>query len=57
VAARQIVGLGEPVMRGMAQAEDAARRSLSPGEMRDVRLRYSMDWDGWGRPAPERQPL
>ena len=53
----QIVGLGETVMRGMARAEDVARRSLSPGEIRDVQLRYSMDWDGWTRPAPERQRL
>lgn len=44
-------------MRGMAQAEDAARRSLPPGTIRAVRLRYAMDWDEWGRPAPERQPL
>lgn len=53
----QIVGLGETVKRKMAGAEDSARRSLSPGEIRDVRLRYSMDWDGWDRPAPERQRL
>ena len=53
----QIVGLGESVKRGMAGAEDAARRSLSPGDIRDVRLRYSMDWDGWALPAPERQRL
>jgi hypothetical protein len=53
----QIIGVGETVMRGMAGAEDAARRSLSPGDMRDVRLRYSMDWDGWALPAPERQRL
>lgn len=53
----QIVGLGQTVMRQMAQAEGSARRSLSPGDIRDVRLRYSMDWDDWGRPAPERQRL
>jgi hypothetical protein len=53
----QIVGLGETVKRGMTGAEDAARRSLSPGDIRDVRLRYSMDWDGWALPAPERQRL
>jgi hypothetical protein len=53
----QVVGLGESVKRGMASAEDAARRSLSPGDIRDVRLRYSMDWDGWSLPAPERQRL
>ncbi len=53
----QIVGLGESVKRGMAGAEDVARRSLTPGDIRDVRLRYSMDWDGWTLPAPERQRL
>ena len=53
----QVVGLGESVKRGMAGAEDVARRSLSPGDIRDVRLRYSMDWDGWTLPAPERQRL
>jgi hypothetical protein len=50
----QIVDLGEAVKRGMAGAEDAARRSLSPGSIRDVRLRYSMDWDGWNRTPPDR---
>jgi hypothetical protein len=53
----QIIGLGETVVRAMAGAEDAARRSLSPGDVREVRLRYSMDWDGWTLPAPERQRL
>jgi len=53
----QIVGAGESVKRAMAGAEDAARRSLAPGDIRDVRLRYSMDWDGWALPAPERQRL
>jgi hypothetical protein len=53
----QIVGLGETVKRGMAGAEESARRSLSPGDIRDVRLRHSMDWDGWALPAPERQRL
>jgi hypothetical protein len=50
----QIVGSGETVKRGMAGAEQAARRSLSPGTIRDVRLRYSMDWDGWDRTPPDR---
>ncbi len=53
----QILGAGEGVMRGMSGAEEAARRSLTPGDIRDVRLRYSMDWDGWSLPAPERQRL
>jgi len=37
----QIVGLGETVKRGMAGAEESARRSLSPGDIRDVRLRQT----------------
>ncbi len=53
----QIIGLGETVKRGMAAADDVARRALSPGDIREVERRYSMDWDGWTLPAPERQPL
>jgi hypothetical protein len=41
----QIVDLGEPIMAGMIAAEDVARPSLSPGEMREIRGRYTMDWD------------
>jgi hypothetical protein len=48
----QIVSAGSDVTRSMVTAEDAARRSLLPGSIRDIRRRYSMDWDGWGRPAP-----
>jgi hypothetical protein len=50
----QVVSQGETVKRGMAGAEEAARRSLSPGEIRDVRLRHSMDWEGWTRTPPDR---
>ena len=50
----QIVDLGEPVNSGMAAAEDAARRTLSPGEIREIRLQHRMDWDGWGRTSPKR---
>jgi len=53
----QIVGEGEAIKQAMASAEDVARQELLPGSIRDVRRRYSMDWDGWDRPAPEPQPL
>jgi hypothetical protein len=52
----QIVGAGKDVIRGMAAAEDVARRSLSPGDIRNVQLRYSMVWDGWDLPEPRLQP-
>jgi hypothetical protein len=48
----QVVSAGSDVNKSMATADDAARRSLLPGSIRDIRRRYSMDWDGWGRPAP-----
>lgn len=53
----QIVGQGEIIKQAMGAAEDAARQELLPGAIRDVRRRYSMDWDGWDRPAPERLDL
>lgn len=51
----QIVGLGESVKRSMSGAEETARRELDAGDMRQIRQRYSMDWDGWDRAAPARQ--
>jgi hypothetical protein len=48
----QVVSAGSDLNKSMATAEDTARRSLLPGTIRDIRRRYSMDWDGWGRPAP-----
>jgi hypothetical protein len=48
----QVVSAGSDLNKSMAAAEDAARKSLLPGSIRDIRRRYSMDWDGWGRPAP-----
>jgi hypothetical protein len=50
----QIVGLGEAVKTQMAGAEDVARRSLSPGSIRDIRRRYALDWEGWDLAPPER---
>lgn len=48
----QIVASGEGVKKGMAAAEDVARKTLDAGEMRDIRALHSMDWDGWTLPAP-----
>lgn len=50
----KIVDLGEGVKSAMSSAEDTARRSLPPGSIREIRRRYSMDWDGWDREAPPR---
>jgi hypothetical protein len=49
----RIVGEGEAIKQAMGAAEDDARQELLPGAIREVRRRYSMDWDGWDRPAPE----
>jgi hypothetical protein len=51
----QIVGLGDTVSRAMAAAEDGVRETLLPGAIREIRVRHSMDFSGWGSPAPERQ--
>jgi hypothetical protein len=51
----QIVGLGDSVSRAMAGAEDGVRETLLPGAIREIRVRHSMDFSGWGSPAPERQ--
>lgn len=48
----QIVDLAEPIKAGMDAAEDVARRTLSPGEMREIRARYIMDWSGVTSPKP-----
>jgi hypothetical protein len=50
----QVVGRGEAVKAGMAGAEEAARKAdLSPGDLRETRRRYSMEWGGWSLSAPE----
>ena len=51
----QIVGLGDTVSRAMAGAEDGVRETLLPGAIREIRVRHSMDFSGWGSPPPERQ--
>jgi hypothetical protein len=47
----QIVELGDPIKAGMTAAQDVARRSLSPEDIREIRRRYAMDWNGW-TPTP-----
>jgi hypothetical protein len=50
----QVVEQGETVKKGMAGAEEAARTAaLTPGDLREVRRRYSMEWGGWSLPAPD----
>jgi hypothetical protein len=46
------VTAGEGVKKGMAAAEEGVRKTLDPGEVRDIRTLYSMDWEGWTLPAP-----
>lgn len=49
----RVVGLGQVVLSGMGSAEEEARASdVLPGDVRKIRRRHSMDWDGWARPAP-----
>jgi hypothetical protein len=50
----QIIGAGVTVSEGMASAEETARAGLLPGTMREIRRRYSMDWERWGHKPPER---
>jgi hypothetical protein len=50
----RVVSLGQPVLTGMAMAEEEARMSdVLPGDVRKMRRRQSMDWDGWDKPAPK----
>jgi hypothetical protein len=51
----QIVAEGEAIKQGMAAAEEEARKTLTPGNMRDIRKRHLMDWDGWALPAPSKR--
>jgi hypothetical protein len=52
----QMIDRGEALKAGMNGAEDNARRAfVLPGDLRDVRARYGLDWEGWGRPAPDRE--
>ncbi|MSO56903.1 MAG: serine protease [Acidobacteria bacterium] len=49
-ASRDLEKLGTDLRAAMSTAqEDARRASVLPGEMRDIRRRYRMDWAGWER--------
>jgi hypothetical protein len=51
----QVISAGETINSGMASAAEAARRAgAAEGGLREIRIRYSMDWDGWGRTPPAR---
>ena len=50
----QIIDLGEPIKAEMTAAEEVGRRNLSPGDLRDVRRQYRMEWNGWTLPPPKR---
>ena len=53
----QIVSSGEGIKKAMAAAEDVAAKTLSVGEIRDIRTLHAMNWDGWTLPAPpKREP-
>jgi hypothetical protein len=53
----QIVGRGGDVVRGMAAAEESALAAgVLPGTIREIRKRNGLDWDGWSKPDPDRQP-
>ena len=49
----QIIDLGEPIKAGMTAAEDVARRTFSPGDIREIRRQYALDWDGWALTPPK----
>jgi hypothetical protein len=37
----------------MESAEATVKDVLLPGTIREIRQRYSMDWERWGLAAPE----
>jgi hypothetical protein len=50
----QVVARGEAVKAQMVLAQEAARRAdVAPGETRDTLRRNSMQWGGFGLPAPD----
>jgi hypothetical protein len=51
----QIVNAGEGVKKAMAAAESGLEEFLTPGQVRDIRTTYAMNWDGWLLPAPQRR--
>ena len=47
---RDLNGLAGEVRAAMAKGQEAARRaSVLPGQLRDIRHRYRMDWPGFDR--------
>jgi hypothetical protein len=51
----QVLTGGQTVSAGMAAAQESAKKAgIVAGDLRAVRQRYSMDWEGWGRTPPER---
>ncbi len=47
-AVRDLQELGDEVRQAMAQALEAARRaSVLPGQLREIRRRYRLDWTGF----------
>jgi hypothetical protein len=50
----QLIARGEAVKAQMVVAQDAARKAdVAPGDARDTRRRFSMEWGGFGLPAPD----
>jgi S1-C subfamily serine protease len=49
-AARDLSNMAAELRAAMSAAQEEARRaSVLPGQMRDIRRRYRMDWAGWER--------
>ena len=49
-AIRDVNGLAADVRAAMTGAQENARRAgVYPGQLRDIRRRYRMDWPGWDR--------
>lgn len=51
----QIVSAGEGIKNAMAAAESVVWDTLDPGEIRDIRTLYNMNWGGWTLPPPARR--
>jgi hypothetical protein len=51
----QIVDQGTAVVTGVRAAQEAVAELLLPGDVREIRARHALDWEGWNLPAPERQ--
>jgi len=49
-AVQELQDMAAQVRTMMSTAEEAARRAaVLPGELRDIRRRYRMEWPGFGR--------